>query len=209
VTVPADPITLLGVVCRLKSRSSMGNPHGPGYTALTFGADYPQLNDEHRTGTPDLNLHMVLPHSVADQFDTGQSYTLTFTPDRTPAHVPYWAVQLTQLVRQVLANQAKIITSIGAQVALTDDLKAAITALTSEVTALVTEDGIVVTALTDLLAKAQQQGGSVSDTDVQGALTAVQEATASIQAQVAQVDAAVQADDPGAEPQPTPAPAGP
>lgn len=97
-----------------------------------------------------------------------------------PVYEPSWAVQLTHMVRRVLQNQE-------IQMALTDDLR-------NQITALQNEDGVIITALNDLLAKAQQ-GGSVSDTDVQAAID-------SIKSELSRVDSVVQTNDPGAEPTP-------
>lgn len=77
--------------------------------------------------------------------------------------------------------------------ALVDDLKTAVAALQAE-------DGIVIAALNDLLAKSKTNG-SVSDVDVQAAVDAVK-------AEVGKLGATVTADDPGVNPAP-PAPAGP
>ncbi|MGH7743348.1 MAG: hypothetical protein ACREQ5_00800 [Candidatus Dormibacteria bacterium] len=102
--------------------------------------------------------------------------------------------QLHTMLRQVLNNQE-------AQMTLAGNLSAAVTAVQNEVAALQAEDGAVITALNDLLTKAQSQG-SVSDADVQAAIDAVNTQAASIQAEVGNLTQAVQT----AAPAPNPAP---
>lgn len=70
--------------------------------------------------------------------------------------------------------------------ALSDDLKA-------QVAALQAEDGVIIAALNDLKSKAV--GGTVTDADVQAAIDA-------IKAEIANVDATVQATDPTPAPPP-------
>jgi hypothetical protein len=106
---------------------------------------------------------------------------------RWPSFTPGWAVQLRNMIQQVLANQATIIRNQETEMALTDDLK-------TEIAALQAEDGVIITALNDLKAKAVD--GTVADTDVQAAID-------SIKAELTRVDAIVQTDDP---PAPTPPP---
>lgn len=96
------------------------------------------------------------------------------------------AEKLDTLIREVSNLNRKV----NAQMALTDDMKAAVTAL-------VAEEGVVASVLSDLAAKASQQG-SVSDADVQAAV-------AQINSSVADLTAAAVAADPTFVP---PVPAG-
>lgn len=53
-------------------------------TALTFGADYQDgRNKEWASYTPALTLNMTVKNEVATQFQPGQSYLLTFTPEES------------------------------------------------------------------------------------------------------------------------------
>lgn len=109
------------------------------------------------------------------------------------ANPPDWAMQLQWSVQAVHNDVRQILRKQVQQVALSDDLKAQITALQNE-------DGVIIAALNDLKAKAA--GGTVSDTDVQAAID-------QIKAELSRVDEVVQVDDPSVEPPaPTP-PAGP
>jgi hypothetical protein len=109
------------------------------------------------------------------------------------------------MVRQVLHNQEIEMTLAGNLASTITSLTAEVNTQATAINALVAEDGVVVAALNDLLTKST--GGQVADVDVQAAIdtataaiTAIQQATATIQTQVSQVDAAVQADDPSVEP---------
>ena len=73
--------------------------------------------------------------------------------------------------------------------ALSDDVRSAVEDLKSE-------NGVIISALDDLAAKASQQG-SVSDADVQAAV-------ADIRTEIDRVHAAVVADDPGSVTPPAP-----
>lgn len=56
-----------------------GTPHQS--VLLTFGADYHDgRNKQWAKATPYLNLVMVVTPEVADRFEQGQAYTLTFEP---------------------------------------------------------------------------------------------------------------------------------
>lgn len=53
-----------------------------GQVQLNFGADYADdRNKEWARWTPGLSLTMGLKGAVADQFEVGKAYTLTFTPE--------------------------------------------------------------------------------------------------------------------------------
>lgn len=129
-------------------------------------------------------------HSSADSHATAEQVTNTATAlDRwvtktTAEDTPPWAQSLAQGLAEIRNRQET-------EMALTEDLAAAIADLQAE-------NGVVISALDDLLAKANARG-SVSDTDVQAAVDAVK-------AEVARIGQAVQTDDPGVIP---PAPAGP
>lgn len=52
-----------------------------GQVALVFGADYNDgRNKEWSKYTPALSLSMTVLESVAEKFEVGKAYTLTFTP---------------------------------------------------------------------------------------------------------------------------------
>jgi hypothetical protein len=55
-----------------------------GQTILNFSPDYaPGRNKEWAKYTPALSLGMTVLDSVAERFELGQSFTLTFTPEHT------------------------------------------------------------------------------------------------------------------------------
>jgi hypothetical protein len=59
-------------------------PVTDGQTILNFGADYADdRNKEWSKYTPALSLGMTVLDSVAERFELGQSFTLTFTPEHT------------------------------------------------------------------------------------------------------------------------------
>jgi hypothetical protein len=63
------------VVCSTKTESAAS-------TALQFYPDYADgANAQWAASTPTLSLSMTVRGDVADQFEAGQHYTLTFTPD--------------------------------------------------------------------------------------------------------------------------------
>lgn len=60
-------------------------PISDNQTTLIFGVDYSDdRNKEWARFTPILNLSLVVLDSVAEQFDLGQPFTLTFTPEVAP-----------------------------------------------------------------------------------------------------------------------------
>jgi hypothetical protein len=102
------------------------------------------------------------------------------------ASLPAKISEILRVVQLVLRRQET-------QMALADDQRAALDDLKAE-------DGLVIGALKDLLARAQATG-SVSDADVQSAIDG-------IRAEINRVHAEITADDPSVIPAP-PAPAGP
>ena len=55
-----------------------------GQTGLTFGADYVTGGDRNKEWakyTPVITVMMTVLDSVAEHFELGQSFTLTFTPE--------------------------------------------------------------------------------------------------------------------------------
>jgi TolA-binding protein len=101
-------------------------------------------------------------------------------------------------ISEILRGVRLILQRQETQMALADDQRAALDDLKSE-------DGVIISALDDLAAKASRTG-SVSDADVQSAIDG-------IRSEIDRVHAAVATDDPGALPTPPaptpPAPAGP
>lgn len=66
---------------RLNSKLSTND----GQTNLSFGADYMDgRNKEWSKYTPILTIGMVVLDSVAEQLETGQTFTLIFSPDALP-----------------------------------------------------------------------------------------------------------------------------
>ena len=65
-----------------KARVTGKTPNTDGQTNLNFGANYVSgLNQEWAKYTPILNITMVVLDSVAENFEVGQAFTLTFTPE--------------------------------------------------------------------------------------------------------------------------------
>lgn len=114
---------------------------------------------------------------------------------------PDWAIRLIQMVQQVLNNQKKILTNQGVAMSLTTDLQDQVASIQTTAHELVGEGGVIIAALNDLAAKAKNTG-SVSDADVQAAVTAANEANTQLQGQLAALHSAVQATDPSVEPPP-------
>ena len=57
-------------------------PHPDGQTSLNFGADYSDdRNKEWSKYTPALSVGMAVLDSVAEHFEVGQAFTLTFIPE--------------------------------------------------------------------------------------------------------------------------------
>jgi hypothetical protein len=107
------------------------------------------------------------------------------------ASLPAKISEILRVVQLVLRRQET-------QMALADDQRAALDDLKAE-------DGVVISALNDLLSKANASPtGTVSDADVQASIDG-------IRAEIDRVHAAVTADDPSVIPAPPapPAPAGP
>lgn len=64
-----------------KAKVTSKTPNTEGQMNLNFGADYSDdRNKEWAKYTPILNVTMVVLDSVAENFELGQSFTLTFTP---------------------------------------------------------------------------------------------------------------------------------
>lgn len=62
-----------------KIRVSSKTPQGDGQTSLNFFADYEDgRNKEWAKYTPALSLGMTVLDSVAERFEVGQAFTLTF-----------------------------------------------------------------------------------------------------------------------------------
>jgi len=65
-----------------KIKVTVKNPVSDGQTSLTFGADYADdRNKEWAKYTPGLTVMMTVLDSVAERFEVGQAYTLTFSPE--------------------------------------------------------------------------------------------------------------------------------
>lgn len=68
------------VKCSGKSLTNMGTDYEA--VNLSFGADYAGgANKEWASATPTINLTMTVKPSVAEHFDIGQAFTLTFSRD--------------------------------------------------------------------------------------------------------------------------------
>lgn len=64
-------------VVTMHTKAAQGN----GHTQLGFAADYQdERNKEWAKYTPSLSLSMNVIDSVAEQFEQGQTYLLTFEP---------------------------------------------------------------------------------------------------------------------------------
>jgi len=67
------------VTCHLKNESGEGDNR---QVQVSFLPDYADgRNKEWSLYTPSLSLSMTLKGAVADRFDVGKAYTLTFTPE--------------------------------------------------------------------------------------------------------------------------------
>jgi hypothetical protein len=67
------------IICNSKQESGEGDDR---QVNVSFGADYAdERNKEWARWTPGLSLTMGLKGAVADRFETGNAYTLTFTPE--------------------------------------------------------------------------------------------------------------------------------
>jgi len=67
------------VTCNTKTESGEGEQR---QVVVNFLPDYADgRNKEWSLYTPCLSLSMTLKGSVADQFEPGKAYTLTFTPE--------------------------------------------------------------------------------------------------------------------------------
>jgi len=67
------------VTCHLKNESGEGDQR---QAVVSFLPDYADgRNKEWSLYTPALSLQMTLKGAVADQFEPGTAYTLTFTPE--------------------------------------------------------------------------------------------------------------------------------
>ena len=66
------------VTAKVKVTLKENNPNS-GSTRLAFGADYADdRNKEWSEFTPSISLNMSVKDSVAEHFDLGQAFTLTF-----------------------------------------------------------------------------------------------------------------------------------
>lgn len=75
----------MSVTARMKLNSK--GVSNDGQTSLFFGADYEDgRNKEWAKYTPGLSISMTVLDEVADLFEAGKPYTLTFTP--TPENAP-------------------------------------------------------------------------------------------------------------------------
>jgi hypothetical protein len=67
------------IVCQTKQETGEGDDRTAN---VSFAPDYNDgRNKEWARWTPGLSLTMGLKGSVADQFEVGKAYTLTFTPE--------------------------------------------------------------------------------------------------------------------------------
>jgi hypothetical protein len=67
------------VTCHLKNETDEGDKR---QVAVSFLPDYADgRNKEWSLYTPALSLSMSLKGAVADRFEIGKAYTLTFTPE--------------------------------------------------------------------------------------------------------------------------------
>lgn len=67
------------VVCNSKQESGEGTDR---VVTVNFSADYAdERNKEWAANTPSLSLTMTLKGPVADRFEAGDRYTLTFEPE--------------------------------------------------------------------------------------------------------------------------------
>lgn len=67
------------IICQTKQESGEGDDRT---VTTTFVPDYDDgRNKQWARWTPGLSLTMGLRGSVADQFEVGKAYTLTFTPE--------------------------------------------------------------------------------------------------------------------------------
>lgn len=65
-----------------KVKVSSKQPQGEGSTSLAFGADYADdRNKEWAEFTPGISISMSVKNSVAEHFELGQAFTLTFDPE--------------------------------------------------------------------------------------------------------------------------------
>lgn len=67
------------IVCQAKQESGEGDQRRVNVSFLPDYAD--GRNKEWSLYTPALSLSMTLKGAVADRFEPGQAYTLTFTPE--------------------------------------------------------------------------------------------------------------------------------
>lgn len=67
------------IICQRKTETGEGAER---QASVSFFPDYADgRNKEWSLYTPALSLSMTLKGDVADRFETGQAYTLTFTPE--------------------------------------------------------------------------------------------------------------------------------
>jgi hypothetical protein len=74
---------MVDVTAKIKctSKQPMGDHEGADVT-LGFQPDYQDgRNKEWASATPALGLTMTVKSSVAEHFESGRAYTLTFTPE--------------------------------------------------------------------------------------------------------------------------------
>ncbi len=71
------------IKCVMKVDENVGTEHA--YSRLSFSPDYEDgRNAEWAAATPTLSLSMNLRGDVADRFESGKRYTLTFEPSADP-----------------------------------------------------------------------------------------------------------------------------
>jgi hypothetical protein len=74
------------VVCNLKQEFTYGTER---QATVGFCPDYQDgRNKDWAAATPSLELRMLLRGDVADRFEPGRAYTLTFEPEPVAAPIP-------------------------------------------------------------------------------------------------------------------------
>lgn len=65
-----------------KVKCSYSKEDQPGFTRLEFSPDYQDSrNQEWAAATPTISISMVVKNDIAEHFEFGQAYTLTFSKD--------------------------------------------------------------------------------------------------------------------------------
>lgn len=82
---------------KLNSKSESSD----GQVQLNFGADYAdERNKEWAKYTPGLSLTMTVLDEVADKFEQGAAYTLTFSENREPANADVLDPELSRVAHE-------------------------------------------------------------------------------------------------------------